>query len=90
MVERHWDGIAAYCCSKNKVALGFVEGLNNRLRVLQRWAYGDRDEEYFRLKVLTCLLPKLQIVPPPFHPKNLLSLWFKSSVRREFTLPHRS
>lgn len=59
MVERHWDGIAAYCCSENKVALGFVEGLNNRLRVLQRRAYGYRDEEYFRLKVLTCMLPKL-------------------------------
>lgn len=29
MIERHWDGIAAYCRPENKVALGFVEGLNN-------------------------------------------------------------
>ena len=29
MIERHWDGIAAYCQPENKVALGFVEGLNN-------------------------------------------------------------
>lgn len=59
LVERHWDGIEAYCHVENKVALGFVEGLNNRIRVLQRRAYGYRDEEYFRLKVLTCMLPKL-------------------------------
>jgi transposase len=40
-------------------SLGFVEGLNNKIRVLQRRAYGLRDEEYLRLKVLTCMLPKL-------------------------------
>ena len=59
MVDRHWDGIAAYCRPENKVALGFVEGLNNKIRVLQRRAYGLRDEEYLRLKVLTCMLPEL-------------------------------
>ncbi len=59
MIERHWDGIAAYCKPENKVALGFVEGLNNKIRVLQRRAYGLRDEEYLRLKVLTCMLPQL-------------------------------
>lgn len=59
MIERHWDGIAAYCHPENKVALGFVEGLNNKIRVLQRRAYGLRDEEYLRLKVLTCMLPEL-------------------------------
>src|SRR2546425_1240722 len=26
MIERHWEGIAAYCRPENKVALGFVEG----------------------------------------------------------------
>jgi transposase len=59
MIERHWDGIAAFCQPENKVALGFVEGLNNKVRVLQRRAYGLRDEEYLRLKVLTCMLPEL-------------------------------
>ncbi len=28
MIDRHWDGIAAYCQPENKVSLGFVEGLN--------------------------------------------------------------
>ena len=59
MIERHWDGIAAHCKPGNKVALGFVEGLNNKIRVIQRRAYGLRDEEYLRLKVLTCMLPAL-------------------------------
>jgi transposase len=59
MIERHWDGIAAYCHPENKVALGFVEGLNNKVRVIQRRAYGLRDEEYLRLKILTCMLPAI-------------------------------
>jgi len=59
MIDRHWDGIAAYCKPENKVSLGFVEGLNNKIRVIQRRAYGLRDEEYLGLKVLTCMLPKL-------------------------------
>jgi transposase len=59
MIERHWDGIAAYCKPENKVALGFVEGLNNKIRVFQRRAYGLRDEEYLKLKILTASLPEL-------------------------------
>lgn len=57
MIDRHWEGIAAYCKPENKVSLGFVEGLNNKIRVIQRRAYGIKDEEYLRLKVLTCMLP---------------------------------
>jgi len=58
MVDRHWDGIVAYFKPENKVSLGFVEGLNNKIRVIQRRAYGLRDEEYLRLKILTCQLPE--------------------------------
>lgn len=58
MVESHWDGIAVYCSEKNRVPMGFVEGLNNKIRVIQRRSYGLRDEEYLRLKILTCNLPK--------------------------------
>jgi transposase len=59
MIEAHWDGIEAYCSQENKVPLGFVEGLNNKIRAIQRRAYGFRDEGYLRLKILTCMLPKL-------------------------------
>lgn len=59
MIEKHWDGIASYCQPENKVPLGFVEGLNNKIRVIQRRAYGLRDEEYLRLKILTCMLEEI-------------------------------
>jgi transposase len=57
MIDKHWDGIASFCRAENKhVPLGFVEGLNNKIRVLQRRAYGLRDEEYLRLNILTSTL----------------------------------
>jgi transposase len=60
MVEHNWDGIVEYCKLRDeKVSLGFVEGFNNKIRTIQRRAYGVRDEEYLRLKVLTCMLPEL-------------------------------
>jgi transposase len=58
MIDNHWEGIASYCRVENKVKLGFVEGLNNKVRVIQRNAYGFRDEEYLKLKILTAFLPK--------------------------------
>ena len=59
MIDKHWDGIVSFCDPENKVPLGFVEGMNNKIRSLQKRAYGFHDEEYFRLKILTCMLPKL-------------------------------
>jgi transposase len=59
LIERQWDGSAAYCKPENKVALGFVEGLNTKIRVIQRRAYGLRDGEYLNLKILTTGLPEL-------------------------------
>ena len=59
MIDSHWDGIVVHCSLENKVMLGFVEGLNNQIRVIQRRTFGLRDEEYLRLKILTCRLPKL-------------------------------
>ena len=57
MIESHWDGIASYCHPENKVSLGLVEGVNNKIRVLQRRAYGYRDEEYLKLKIVAAFLP---------------------------------
>lgn len=58
MVEDHWEGIVSYCNTDNKVKLGFVEGVNNKIRVIQRRAYGYSDEKYLRLKILTAFLPR--------------------------------
>ena len=57
MIDKPWDGIVSYCHTENKVSLGFMEGLNNKIRVIQRRAYGIRDMEYLRLKVITSFLP---------------------------------
>lgn len=59
MIDRHWDGIASYCKPENEVWLGFVEGLNNKIGVIQRRIYGLRDQEFLQLKVLICMLPAL-------------------------------
>jgi hypothetical protein len=56
-IERHWEGIAAYCRLENKVSLGFVEGLNNKIRVIQRRPYELR--KYRRLKILQGISPQL-------------------------------
>jgi len=56
MIDRHWDGIVAYCHPDNKVSLGFMEGLNNKIRAIQRRAYGIKDQSYLKLKVLTSFI----------------------------------
>jgi len=56
-LENRMDLITNYFISRS--SSGWVEGLNNKIRVLQRRAYGLRDEQYLRLKILTCMLPKL-------------------------------
>jgi transposase len=59
MVEAHRDGIEAYCHEENAVALGFVEGLNSKIRSLKQRAFAYRDDAYFRLNILTCMPPEL-------------------------------
>jgi transposase len=59
MIEEHWDGIVTYCDEQNHAMLGFVEGFNNKIRAIQRRAFGIRDEEYLRLKILSSMLPKI-------------------------------
>jgi transposase len=59
MIESHWGGIVAFIQLEDEVSLSFVEGLNNKIRVIQRRACDLRDEEYLRLKVLTCTLPAI-------------------------------
>ena len=56
LVERHWKGIVSYCSPDHKVSLGFMEGLNNKIRVIQRRSYGIRDMEYLKLKVITSFI----------------------------------
>src|SRR3954453_23252019 len=90
MIERHWDGIAAYCRPENKVSLGFVEGLDNKIRVIQRRAYRLRNEEYRRLKLLTVCCPlsnTLLAVGPLFVSYPLTDQPFRGPQPREESAP---
>jgi Transposase and inactivated derivatives len=59
LIDLRWDGMVLDCKSEPKVALGFVEGINNKIRVIQRRAYGLENPKCFRPKVPTCMLPSL-------------------------------
>jgi len=48
-LEEHWQGILAYY--DHKISTGPLEGTNNKIKTLQRQAYGFRDMEFFRLKI---------------------------------------
>lgn len=50
MIERHWDGITAFCKQENKVSLGVVESLNNKIRVIQRGSMDDEMKNIFALR----------------------------------------
>jgi len=58
MVESHWEGIASWCRVENHVPLGFVEGMNSRIRKIQAQGYGYKDLKHLDLKILTCMLPE--------------------------------
>ncbi len=47
---RHRHGLFSYF--DNPISTGPVEGINNKIKVLKRQAYGYRDIEFFKLRVL--------------------------------------
>lgn len=49
ILERHLDGILSHC--RYPLHTGILEGINNKIKVLKRIAYGFRDEAYFFLKI---------------------------------------
>lgn len=55
MVERHLDGILAFC--DKKVSLGYIEATNLKAKNLIRRAYGYRDKDYMRLKIIQACTP---------------------------------
>ena len=55
LVENHWDGILAFC--DKKVSLGYIESANLKARNVIRRAYGYRDKEYMKLKIIQACTP---------------------------------
>jgi transposase len=43
------DGILSHC--GYPLHTGLLEGINNKIKVIKRMAYGFRDDEYFFLKI---------------------------------------
>lgn len=53
MIDEHLDGILSYC--DHKLPLGFIEATNLKAKNIIRRAYGYRDKEYMKLKIIqTC------------------------------------
>ena len=48
-VQQHRDQLLTYF--KHRISTGPLEGLNNKITVLKRQAYGFRDMEYFKLRL---------------------------------------
>jgi len=73
MVEAHFDGILA-CCDK-RVSLGYIEATNLKAKNLIRRAYGFRDKEYMRLKIIQACSPWMGEFRPWgwVHAHNFLS-----------------
>jgi transposase len=55
-VALHIDGILAYY--DYPISTGPLEGTNNKIKTLKRQAYGFRDHEFFKLKILALHLTK--------------------------------
>jgi len=55
LVERHLDGTLAFC--EKKISLGYIESSNLKARNVIRSAYGYRDKEYMKLKVIQACTP---------------------------------
>lgn len=49
LLKRHLAGILAHC--RHPLNTGIVEGINNKIKVLKRMAYGYRDDAYFFLRI---------------------------------------
>lgn len=48
-LDRHRQGLLSYF--KHRISTGPLEGLNNKIKVLKRQAYGFRDKDYFKLRL---------------------------------------
>jgi transposase len=59
-LRRHEEGLLAYY--DYPLSTGPLEGTNNKIRALQRQAYGFRDLEFFRLKLLALHEAKYALV----------------------------
>jgi len=53
-LKAHLDGILAHC--KHKISTSFLEGMNNKIKVIKRIAFGYQDVDYFFLNMHAAFL----------------------------------
>ena len=56
----HFEGLLSYF--EHKIDNGKAEGINNKIKVLKRQAYGYRDQEYFKLRLYNLHKKEYQLV----------------------------
>lgn len=59
-LQTHWDGILAYY--DYRISTGPLEGTNNKIKTMKRQAYGYRDNEFLKLKIMAIHLAKYALV----------------------------
>lgn len=67
LLENHYDGVIAH--ASLQITSGKIEGINNKIKVVRRIAYGFHDDEYFFLKVIDA--SRREYVRNPVSPKVL-------------------
>jgi len=60
-LEKHFDGILAYF-DYDSLSTGPLEGTNNKIKTMQRKAYGYRDMSFFKLKIMALHETKYALV----------------------------
>jgi transposase len=48
-LKKHVAGLVSYC--RWRLTTGFLEGMNNKIKVIKRKAYGYRNDQYFFLRI---------------------------------------
>lgn len=64
----HQSGLLAYY--DHPISRGPLEGTNNKIKTMQKQAYGFRDMEFFKLKIMAVHLAKYARMNPTFLLKN--------------------
>jgi transposase len=59
-LQTHCDGILAYY--DYRISTGPLEGTNNKIKTMKRQAYGFRDNEFLKLKIMAIHLTKYALV----------------------------
>ncbi len=60
-LEEHFEGVLAYF-DFERLSTGPLEGTNNKIKTMQRKAYGYRDMEFFKLKIMALHETKYALV----------------------------